>query len=88
MTSAIATPRPPTADLLATAAQPGWLDESACCCPCRPRFCVRIPLSGHGQPADLLLCGYHLQISLGRLAEVGAWVHDARNRRLNPADWL
>jgi hypothetical protein len=87
MTSAIATPNPPATDLR-SAAVPAWLAEPACCCRCQPRFCVQVPLPGRAEPADLLLCAYHLQVSLGRLAEVGAWVYDARNRRLNPADWI
>lgn len=76
-------------DLPTTApAEPGWLVEPACCCRCQPRFCAQVPRPGRAEPADLLLCAYHLQVSLGRLAEVGAWVYDARNRRLSPADWL
>jgi hypothetical protein len=88
MTRAIATPSPAATDHRTAAAEPGWLAEPACCCSCRPRFCVQVPLPGRAEPADLLLCGYHLQISLGRLAEAGAWVYDARNRRVNPADWI
>ena len=67
--------------------EPAWLAEPACCCHCRPRFCVLLPLRGADSTADLLLCAYHLQVSLARLAAAGAWVVDARNRRLNPADW-
>ena len=69
-------------------AEPDWLTEPACCCACRPRFCVWVPLPGADSAVDLLLCAYHLQASLPRLAVVGAWVDDARNRRLSPADWI
>jgi hypothetical protein len=77
-----------TAELRTMPAEPGWLTEPADCCRCRPRFCAQVPLAGRDEPADLLLCAYHLQISLARLAEIGAWVYDARNRRLSPTDWL
>jgi hypothetical protein len=83
MTSDVGTLQPRTMP-----AEPGWLAELACCCPCRPRFRVQIPAPDRDQTSDLLLCGYHLQISLARLAALGAWLYDARNRRLNPADWV
>jgi len=76
-----------TLDPWSAQTEPAWLTEPACCCHCRPRYCVLIPLPGTGDTADLLLCAYHLQLSLRRLAAVGAWVVDARNRRLDPADW-
>jgi hypothetical protein len=89
MTSEIrAIAAPGTTELRPVPAEPGWLAEPACCCHCRPRFCVQVPLAGSDQPGDLLLCAYHLQVSLARLAEIGAWVYDARNRRLSPSDWL
>lgn len=68
--------------------EPEWLTEPACCCPSRPRFQVLVPTAGSADVTDLLLCGHHLQASLPRLAEIGAWVVDQRNRRLAPADWL
>ncbi len=74
----------PPAATLPRPAEPAWLAEPACCCNRGPRFCVRLPTAA----AELLLCPCHLQISLPRLAELGAWIHDARDRLLFPADWL
>ena len=81
-------PSLPDSDLYPAApAAPDWLAEPACCCPSQPRYRVMLAANGTDAATDLLLCGHHFRVSQARLAELGAWVYDRRNRWVRPAHW-